>query len=207
MHSKNEFKAISFVFACVGMATVQSHLRQNCPHRNFFLFIPTCVQLIIVVYVVLLYLKQFPYNLTILGAYIDIIQVIGLQIAGIILIVENISKSHIDQCIKESIESVDREISLSHYCPEWNKSKCGFCQKLSLKPFLISRTVCLLLLPFAIDTIVLLTLPDDQKIWRHTIFVREFTNNMIRIGLLYIACHFYWVNIWHDHDDESDEKY
>ena len=134
------------------------------------------------------------------------IQILGLLVAGIIQIVENISKSHIDLCIKESIESADREIFLNHYCPKYNRTECDFCQKLSLKPFLISRTVCLLLLSLAIDTIILLTLPDDQKIWRHSICVREFTANMIRIGLLYVACHFYWVNIWHDQDDESDGK-
>lgn len=197
MHPKNEFKALSFVFACIGMASVQSHFRSNVPIRNLCLMIPTCVQLMVVsleLYAVLVYPTEFYHTSLLVGGYIDVVLIVGLFVVGIIQIVENISKSQIDQRIKESIESVDREIFRIHYCR--GSGKCAFCQKLSLKPFLIKRAPYLFVVSLAIDSIVVLMLHENNRIWKHNICIREFTANMIRIGLFYVACHFYWVNNW-----------
>lgn len=197
MHPKNELKLISCIFACMGLAAVQPYFRTKFSIHNIVLIIPTAIQLLILcleMYTAIAYPEEF-YLLSILtvGEFTDIVQLFGLLIAGIIQIVENTSKSQIDQSIKDSIKNIDQEIFTKYHCK--SSKNCSFCKKRSLKPFLISRMFYLIVVSFAIDAAVVFTVGARKKIWRQGICVREFTANMIRLGLLYIVCHFYWVNI------------
>lgn len=196
MHPKTELKTISYIFASVGLATVQPNFQKNFPNQNFILFIPTLIQIIIIsleLYVGLAYPEEFFHRTSSVGAFTDLVQVFGLLTAGIIQITENIWKRQIDQCLKESIERFDRVIFAKHHCR--NAKKCVFCQNRSVKSFLISRTILLFVLSLAIDISILLTIDDEERIWRQSIWVRELTAKMIRLGLIYIVCHLYWVNM------------
>lgn len=193
MHPKYEFKSISYIFAGLGLATVQPYFRTNSTTGKFVLVVPTIIQLLMLLvqtYFVLAYPDYYCYQGSAIGELTDIVQVFGLLCAGIIQILENIFKSQLDQSIKDSIENIDQEIFIKHFCR--HLENCAFCKKRRLTPFLINRIFSFIVTSIAIDAAILLTTLDNS--WSRSLYVREFTAIMIRLGLLHIVCHFYWVN-------------
>lgn len=196
MHPENEFKSISHIFVCLGLATVQPYFRSDSQLHNVFLIIPTIIQSLVIlleVCISMLYPEEFILQETDVTKFTDVVQLFGILSAGTIQILENVSKSRIDQSIKESIENFDRDIFTEHHCRRLEN--CAFCKKRFLRPFLITRAFYLVIVSFTMDAIVVITLDDEEKHWRQSLLARRFTANMIRIGLLHIVCHFHWVNI------------
>lgn len=207
MHPITELKSICRIFAWMGLSSVQPYFRENSSLHNILLCIPTFVQIIIISiesFTVFAYPNEFYHNVTNVGAFTDAVQIGGLLLSGIVQIAENYWKSGIDQSIKESIGEFDREIFEIHSCRnQWN---CLFSEERSIKSFLIGQTIYLFFVPIIIHIAILLTLPNSERIWIQSIYVREFTVHMIRIGLIQILCHFHWVRFYTDSEFWFYEK-
>lgn len=196
MYPKNELKSICYPFVWIGMASPKPYFQRDSRIYNSSLFIPAIIQLTIIFfegYIVFLYPEEFLFPKSKVGTFTDIVQVYGLLFVGIIQIIENLLKGDLEQSINRSIEAFDREIFAKHTCQ--NQHICLFYRQRSLKPFLISRIFYFIILLLAIDSAVIVTIPDEDKFWRQSICVREFTANMIRFGLVYTVCHLHWVNV------------
>lgn len=177
------------------MASPKIHFRANSRLFNWFLFVPSVVQLMIIFiesYIVFLYPHEFLNHGSKMGMFTDFIQVYGMLFAGIVQIVENLLKGNLDQIINDSIEAFDQEIFAKHACR--NPHYCSFHRQRSLLPFLIDRLFYFLFVTFVFDVAVILTISNEDRVWRQSICVREFTVNTIRIGMVYAVFHFYWVN-------------
>lgn len=195
MHAQTQMKSIYCVFAFIGISSVHRYLRNNSRVRNTLIHVPTLIQGAVVfmeAYIVLKYPDEIYHRSTRLGAFTDLVQVGGTLAVGFIQILENILKAPLDENIYKNINKIDLEISARHYC---RGSGCTFYRDRSLNSFLISRTFFLIGLGLTLDLFIIFTIPDVEKLWRQSIMVREVTANMIRIGLLQISCHFFWVSI------------
>lgn len=197
MHPKTELKSFCLIFARIGLSSVQPYIKENASNQNILLWIPTFIQAVILIFefwFVLTFPNEIFHSATSVGTFTDIVQVFGILIAGMVQILENVWKNGNNSNLKLSIEDFDREIFAKHACQ--NSGNCSFCQKRSLKPYLISRTINLLVVGLVIDVAIMVTLryqPKQDVIWQQSICVREFTANMIRIGLIQVALHFHWV--------------
>lgn len=196
MYPKTELNLIYPVLVCLGLSSLQPLFQKNSPLQNTILYIPTLIQtivLIIEVWIVLTYPFEIFRSSTVVGTFTNIFQVLGILFACMLQILENIWKGELDNSIKESVGEFDLKIFNRHSCQ--NPSNCSFVRERSQKQFLINRTICLLFVPFILNISILLTIPERDKTWQQSILVREFTVNMIHIGLINVVCHFYWVRI------------
>lgn len=194
MSIKCDFKLIDHIYAWLGMTSLKPHLQINSPFYASLSFIPILVQFLIVsieTYIFLTYSDQFLHQTSNLAALTDGTETFGLIMVGYVQIAENIWKSEIGQNINESIKAFDQEIFAGHFC----QKNCSFCQRLTLWPFLFRRIVYIFLIALLNEIAIILTIADVDKRWRQSIIVRETTAIMIRVGLIYIVCHFYWVVI------------
>lgn len=197
MCPKNQFKKICEFFLRIGVACPTPYFRRNSQIYNSLLLIPVSIQLIVTFFaavIVFIYPEEFLHHNTIIGAFTDVVQVYGVLFAAAIQAIEQMLKGKLEQSIIESIEKFDLEIFAQHKCRY--PHNCPVQRQRSLMPFLISKTIYLLIIPIAIDTAIVLTILDEEeRVWRQSICVREFTTIMIRVGLIYIVCHFLWVKI------------
>lgn len=204
MPPKTEFKYLCRIFLFLGQTSVQSFFRKKSRYHNLLLCIPVVVQAISIIleliwlqfYTNELYNPKYHPNSNVRAIadavqfrYISIYsQSIGLLIVATIQIIENICKSDIDQKIKDSIALFDQEMFAKHFCC----NSCSFCNKRSLKTF-FGQTVVIFVIWLIMDIAVLLTINDEEAFWRKCICVREFSSNMIRIGMIQVLLHFHWV--------------
>lgn len=206
MSPKTEFKYFGRIFFFLGLSSVQPFLRKKSSNHNLFLYIPVLMQAIMIISE-LIWLHFFtkelfnPKNnqnespLAVANAikyrHISIyIQSMGLLFVAVIQIAESICKGDIDRKIKESIALFDQEMFARHSC----RDPCSFCKKRSLKKF-FGRIIFMFVIWFIMDISVLLTIDKSEKVWRQCVLLREFSSNMIRIGLIQTALHFRWVRV------------
>lgn len=197
MQSKTEMNSIVHVLAWMGLSSVEPYLREKCRLYKTLIFVPITIQAIILlveIFLVLAYPLQFFHHSTKMGQFTDILQVGGVLITGFVQIVENILKYSLHQKIGKMIFAIDETIFARHLCTKL--PSCSFCKRRSLLPYLINRGFFLIFVAFLIDIIIITSIPEVEKVWKQSIIVREFTMNMIRIGMFQINCYFYWVGIF-----------
>lgn len=195
MDPKNEMNTFCHIFAWMGLSSVQPYLRQKSPIHNTLIFVPIVIQAVIIlieVYIVFTYPDALFHKGSIFGAITDVLQVGGILFAGLVQILENIWKFPLDQRIGKMIAKIDEDIFARHFCR--SPPNCSFCKQRSLKPFIVSRGLLLIVVTLLVDLIIITSIPESEKNWQRSIIVREYTTIVLRIGTLQIISYFHWVS-------------
>lgn len=194
MESKFELDSISHIFTWIGLSSIK--FRKNARVHNCLLVLPIIVQvavLLIELYLVLEYPNEFLYDFPSLAALTDLLQIYGYLFAGFVQIGENLTKGSSHYNLTASIKAYDRNMFAKHLCR--NSKQCLFCSKRSLTARILIGSILIFFIGLFTDVVILTTIADERLcIWRQSIAIRTFSDNMIRLGVFQIACHFFWVS-------------
>lgn len=184
-----ELKLIKQVLIWLGMSPPKLN-----PRTNYSYLLPMFIHFTIyflVAHTVLAHPERFFQTTSTVKYFLDFVHAFRVLFAAAAQILENILKTHVEDELNESIEAIDDEIFAKHLCS--NSKRCSFCRKRSLKFFFYSRIALFPVTCFMVDLTLMNLVSETDKTWANSLFIREFSSSMVRIGMIQIVCHFYWV--------------
>lgn len=195
MHEIKELKILNGITICLGLSPAQYKFKKRYFILNYLKFSPIIIQfgiIISIIYTVLANREKYLIVSSFLDECLDCAQIFRILIMSIIQILENISKSRLNDKLNKAMENVDREIFARHLCGRLKS--CSFCRKRSLRRFFYTKLLWLPVVDFIIDIIVMGIIAKKDPVWANSLNIREFSATMIRIALVPMLCHFYWAS-------------